>query len=223
MSFNDIFKSSFLENISEFSILDTIIGLVVALLVALFIFVIYKKTLTGVMYSSSFALTLVGLSLVTTLVIMAVTSNVVLSLGMVGALSIVRFRAAIKEPVEIVFLFWSLAVGIVIGAGMIPLAIIGSAIIGVILLIFANRKIHNNPYILIMNCVNEKAENSALQIIEKQTEHYIVKSKTITSTGIEITGELRSKDASTNFVNTISALPGVDNVTLVSYNGEYLS
>ena len=137
MSFNDIFKSSFLENITEFSILDTVIGLAAALVIGLFIFVIYRKTLTGVMYSTGFALTLVGLSLVTTLVIMAVTSNVVLSLGMVGALSIVRFRAAIKEPVEIVFLFWSLAVGIVIGAGMIPLAIIGSVLIGLILLLFA--------------------------------------------------------------------------------------
>lgn len=127
MTFNDIFKSSFLENVSEFFILDTLIGLAVALVIGLFIFIIYKKTLTGVLYSSGFALT--GLSLVTTLVIMAVTSNVVLSLGMVGALSIVRFRTAIKEPVEIVFLFWSLAVGIVIGAGMIPLAVIGSAII----------------------------------------------------------------------------------------------
>lgn len=117
MTFNDIFKSSFLENVSEFSILDTLIGLAVAQVIGLFIFIIYKKTLTGVLYSSGFALTLVGLSLVTTLVIMAVTSNVVLSLGMVGALSIVRFRTAIKEPVEIVFLFWSLAVGIVIGAG----------------------------------------------------------------------------------------------------------
>ena len=105
MSFNDIFKSSFLENVSEFSMIDTFIGLAAALVISLFIFVIYKKTLTGVMYSDSFALTLVGLSLVTTLVIMAVTSNVVLSLGMVGALSIVRFRTAIKEPVEIVFLF----------------------------------------------------------------------------------------------------------------------
>lgn len=160
MSFNDIFKSSFLENVSEFSILDTVIGLAVALVIGLFIFIIYKKTLTGVLYSSGFALTLVGLSLVTTLVIMAVTSNVVLSLGMVGALSIVRFRTAIKEPVEIVFLFWSLAVGIVIGAGMIPLAVIGSAIIGVILLLFANRKIHNNPYILVMNCADEKTEKS---------------------------------------------------------------
>ena len=116
MTFNDIFKSSFLESVSSFSVTDTIIGLLFSLVVGLFIFVIYKKTLTGVMYSTGFALTLVGMSMVTTLVIMAVTSNVVLSLGMVGALSIVRFRAAIKEPMEIVFLFWSLAVGIVIGA-----------------------------------------------------------------------------------------------------------
>ncbi len=158
MSFQDIFKSSFLENVTEFSLLDTCIGLAVALLVGLFIFMIYKKTLTGVLYSDGFALTLVGLSLVTTLVIMAVTSNVVLSLGMVGALSIVRFRTAIKEPVEIVFLFWSLAVGIVIGAGMIPLAIIGSAIIGVILLLFANRKIRKQPYILVVSCKDEAAE-----------------------------------------------------------------
>ena len=223
MSFNDIFKSSFLENVSEFSILDTVIGLGVALVIGLFIFIIYKKSLTGVMYSSGFALTLVGLSLVTTLVIMAVTSNVVLSLGMVGALSIVRFRAAIKEPVEIVFLFWSLAAGIVIGAGMIPLAVIGSAIIGVILLLFANRKIHNNPYILVMNCADEEAETAALDILGKSTEHCIIKSKTITASGVELTAELRTKDASTGFVNAVSALPGVENATLVSYNGEYLS
>ena len=223
MSFNDIFKSSFLESVSEFSILDTVIGLAAALVIGLFIFVIYKKTLTGVMYSSGFALTLVGLSLVTTLVIMAVTSNVVLSLGMVGALSIVRFRAAIKEPVEIVFLFWSLAVGIVIGAGMIPLAVIGSAIIGLILLLFANRKIRSCPYILVLSCAGEQAENAALDILEKSAEHCIVKAKTITASGVELTAELRTKDASTAFVNTLAQLPGVENATLVSYNGEYLS
>ncbi len=223
MSFNDIFKSSFLENVSEFSVLDTVIGLTAALVIGLFIFLIYKKTLTGVMYSGGFALTLVGLSLVTTLVIMAVTSNVVLSLGMVGALSIVRFRTAIKEPVEIVFLFWSLAVGIVIGAGMIPLAVIGSAIIGVILLLFANRKIHNNPYILVISCADENAETAALDILNKSTGACIVKSKTITAAGIELTAELRTKDASTGFVNAISDLPGVESATLVSYNGEYLS
>ena len=216
MTFNDIFKSSFLENVSEFSILDTLIGLAVALVIGLFIFIIYKKTLTGVLYSSGFALTLVGLSLVTTLVIMAVTS-------MVGALSIVRFRTAIKEPVEIVFLFWSLAVGIVIGAGMIPLAVIGSAIIGVILLLFANRKIHNDPYILVTNCTDENAENAVMDILGKEAEHCVVKSKTVTASGIELTAELRTKTASTAFVNAIAQLPGVENTTLVSYNGEYLS
>lgn len=223
MSFNDIFKSSFLENVSEFSILDTLIGLAFALVIGLFIFIIYKKTLTGVLYSNGFALTLIGLSLVTTLVIMAVTSNVVLSLGMVGALSIVRFRTAIKEPVEIVFLFWSLAVGIVIGAGMIPLAVIGSAIIGVILLIFANRKIHNNPYILVVNLADEKAETAVFDILGKNTEHFIVKSKTVNTGGIELTTELRTKNATVSFVNLISQLPGVVNATLVSYNGEYMS
>lgn len=222
MSFQDIFKSSFLENVTEFSLLDTCIGLAVALLVGLFIFMIYKKTLTGVLYSDGFALTLVGLSLVTTLVIMAVTSNVVLSLGMVGALSIVRFRTAIKEPVEIVFLFWSLAVGIVIGAGMIPLAIIDSAIIGVILLLFANRKIRKLPYILVVSCKDEAAEQRITEILAKAVEYYTVKSKTVNAAGIEFTAELRTKDAETAFVNRITELEGVGNATLVSYNGEYM-
>ena len=128
MTFNDIFKSSFLENVSEFSILDTLIGLAVALVIGLFIFIIYKKTLTGVLYSSGFALTLVGLSLVTTLVIMAVTSNVVLSLGMVGALSIVRFRTAIKDSRDTVYIFWSIIVGICCGVGDYAVACIGSAV-----------------------------------------------------------------------------------------------
>ncbi len=222
MTFIDVFKSSFLESVTQFSILDTVLGLGVALIIGLFIFLIYKKTLTGVMYSSGFALTLVGLSLVTTLVIMAVTSNVVLSLGMVGALSIVRFRAAIKEPVEIVFLFWSLAVGIVIGAGMIPLAVIGSAIIGVILLVFGNRKVRENPYILVLSCQDETAENVVHQALSQMVQHYNVKSKTVTAAGIELTAELRTKDASTAFVGSIQSIPGVGSATLVSYNGEYM-
>ena len=223
MSFNDIFKSSFLENVSEFSMIDTLLGLAAALVISLFIFVIYKKTLTGVMYSSSFALTLVGLSLVTTLVIMAVTSNVVLSLGMVGALSIVRFRTAIKEPVEIVFLFWSLASGIVIGAGMVPLAMIGSAIIGIVLLLFANRKIHSNPYILVLNLRDEKAEETALEILKQGVLQYTVKAKNINASGIELTAELRLQDATTTFINRIVEASGVEHATLVSYNGEYMS
>ena len=223
MTFSDIFKSSFLESVTEFSPMDVLLGMVVALIVGLFIFVIYKKTFTGVMYSSGFALTLVGLALVTTLVIMAVTSNVVLSLGMVGALSIIRFRAAIKEPMEIVFLFWSIAVGIVIGAGMIPLAVIGSAIIGVVLLLFANRKSRENPYILVLNCDDETAEQAALGLVKDAVSRYGVKTKTVSTDGIELTAELRTRNNDTAFVNRIMALPGVSNATLVSYNGEYMS
>ena len=223
MSFNDVFKSSFLENVTEFSTVDVLIGMAFALVIGLFIFFVYKKTFSGIMYSNGFGLTLIGLSLVTTLVIMAVTSNVVLSLGMVGALSIVRFRTAIKEPMEIVFLFWSLAVGIVVGAGMIPLAVIGSLIIGIILVIFANRKIRNTPYILIVNCNDENAEKSALELIGKSVGKYMVKSKSVNASGIELTTEVRIKNNSTDFVNRVNELTGVSAATLVSYNGEYMA
>ncbi len=219
MTFNDIFKSSFLNNIAEFSIVDTLIGLLFALALGLFIFIVYKKTFSGIMYSTGFALTLPGLALVTTLVIMAV----ILSLGMVGALSIVRFRAAIKEPVEIVYLFWSLAVGIVIGAGMIPLAVIGSVVIGLILLIFANRKTHENPYIIVLSCRDEEAEEKALALLGGSVNKYIVKSKTVNRDGIELTAELRMKDAATSFVNRLCEIVGVENAVLVSYNGDYMS
>ena len=223
MNLGDIFKSSFLESVTEFSILDTVIGLAFALVLGLFIFVIYKKTFSGIMYSNGFAMSLIGLSLVTTLVIMAVTSNVVLSLGMVGALSIVRFRAAIKEPMEIVFLFWALAVGIVIGAGMIPLAVIGSVIIGFVLVVFVSKKFQSTPYILVINCNNDKAEQSALSVIEKSVDKYIVKSKTVNDNGIEVTAEIRVKTAATDFVNKINEVKGVTNATLVTYNGDFMS
>ncbi len=223
MTFSDIFKSSFLESVTEFSAIDTLIGMAFALVIGLFIFVIYKKTFTGVMYSTGFAMSLVGLSLVTTLVIMAVTSNVVLSLGMVGALSIVRFRAAIKEPMEIVFLFWALAVGIVIGAGMIPLAVIGSVIIGAILVLFVSKKFINTPYILIVNCNDEAAEAGALNVIKESVDKYIVKSKTVNEAGIELTAEIRVKNAATDFVNRVNGIKGVAGATLVTFNGEYMS
>ncbi len=223
MTFNDIFKSSFLENITEFSATDTLIAMVAALVIGMFIFVVYKKTFNSVMYSTGFAMTLVGMTMVTTLVILAVTSNVVLSLGMVGALSIVRFRAAIKEPMEIVYLFWAVAAGIVIGAGMLPLAVIGSAIIGVILILFANKRVYENPYLLILNCQDENAENAALSLVKEAVKKYAVKSKTVNVQGIEFTAEIRMKDGETAFVNRLNEIAGVENATLVSYNGEYMS
>ena len=217
-----MFKSSFLESIESFTVTDLAIGMLFAVIISLFIFWVYKKTFTGVMYSPGFSLTLIGLCLVTTLVIMAVTSNVVLSLGMVGALSIVRFRAAIKDPMEIVFLFWSIAVGIVIGAGMIPLALTGSVIIGVILMIFANRRTTGVPYILIVNCADDTAEQKAVETAKSSVGKYLTKAKTVNKSGIELTAQVRLKDTETTFINQISAIEGVNNATLVSYSGEYV-
>ena len=167
MTFNDIFKSSFLEKASSFSILDMVIALALAFAIGLFIFLVYKKTFRGVMYSENFGVSLLAMTLITTLIILAVTSNVVLSLGMVGALSIVRFRSAIKEPLDIAFVFWSISVGIVLGAGLIPLAIFGSVFIGIILLVFINKKSSDNPYILIVNCSDDNSENLAMNHINK--------------------------------------------------------
>lgn len=223
MTFNDIFKSSFLESASSFSVTDTLLGMACSLILGLFIFMIYKKTCSGIMYSSNFSLTLIGLALVTTLVIMAVTSNVILSLGMVGALSIVRFRAAIKEPVEIVFLFWAIAAGIVVGAGLIPLALIGSVIIGLMISIMASRKTHENPYMLILRLQNDAAEEETVKIIRSDAAKMSIKAKTVTAAGIELSCEIKLRDESTAFVNKLCGVEGVESAALVSYNGEYMS
>ncbi len=222
MKFSDIFKSSFLENITGVSIIDMAIALVLAFGIGMFIFLVYKKTCSGVMYSSSFGTTLIALTMITTVVILAVTSNVVLSLGMVGALSIVRFRTAIKEPLDIAFLFWSIAVGIVLAAGMIPLAIIGSVIIGVILLVFVNRKSHKNPYIVVIRCDGHDSEARAKAFLDGRTEKCSVKSKTAQKGFVELNVEIRLKDDNTDFVNALADMDGVQSAVLVSYNGEYM-
>lgn len=222
MSFNDIFKSSYLENVTSVGIIDMSIALILAFCLGMFIFYTYKKTYSGVMYSSNFGVTLVALTMISTLVIMAVTSNVVLSLGMVGALSIVRFRTAIKEPLDIAFLFWSIAAGIVLAAGMIPLAVIGSVAIGVILVIFANKKSHNNPYIIVLQCDNQKSEKKAIEYLEKQVERSVIKSKTVQKDLIELNIDIRMKEDNTDFVNTLADMQGVKSAVLVSYNGDYM-
>ena len=222
MTFNDIFKSSFIENITSVSILDMAIALVLAFGIGMFIFLVYKKTYSGVMYSSGFGTSLIAMTMITTVVILAVTSNVVLSLGMVGALSIVRFRTAIKEPLDIAFLFWSIGVGIVLAAGMIPLAVIGSVIIGVILLIFVNRKSHKNPYIVVIRCDGHDAETRAKSFLDGRTDRCVVKSKTAQKDFVELNVEVRLKDDNTDFVNDLADMDGVQSAVLVSYNGEYL-
>ncbi len=222
MSFSDIFKSSFLENITSVSIIDMVVALLIAFGIGIFIFFVYKKTFNGVMYSSSFGVTLIALTMITTVVILAVTSNVILSLGMVGALSIVRFRTAIKEPLDIAFLFWSIAVGIVLAAGMIPLAVLGSVVIGAVLLVFVNKKSYLNPYIMVVNVDNAGAENEITGFLKLNVNKAVIKSKSVTAGNIELNYEIRMKNDDTGFVNAISGMNGVKNAVLVSYNGEYM-
>lgn len=174
------------------------------------------------MYSSSFGVTLVAITMISTFVILAVTSNVVLSLGMVGALSIVRFRTAIKEPLDIAFLFWAIAAGIVLASGMIPLAVFGSVIIGIVLLVFANKKTHLNPYIVVLRCENHDSELAAVDFLKEQVKKCVVKSKTAQKGSIELTLEIRMKEDNTDFINTLSELHDVNSAVLVSYNGEYM-
>ena len=191
MTFQDIFKSSFLENITSISMLDMVIALVLAFLLGLFIFLVYKKSYSGVMYSASFGVTLIALSLITTLLIMTVVSNIVLSLGMVGALSIVRFRTAIKEPMDIAFLFWAIAVGIVLAAGLIPLAVFGSIFIGAVLLLFSKKKTVDSPYILVIHCESGEIENQARIFIQSQVKKLNLKSKSVENGCIELNYEVR--------------------------------
>lgn len=222
MNFKDIFKSSFIENVTSVSIIDMVLALVLSFCIGLFIYLIYMKTYQGVMYSSGFGVSLIAMTMITTIVILAVTSNVVLSLGMVGALSIVRFRTAIKEPLDIAFLFWAIGVGIVLAAGMIPLAVIGSVIIGLVLMMFVNRKTHTCPYIVVVHCENHNSELMVKQFLDTKVNRCVLKSKTARKDAIELNMEIRLKDNNTDFVNVLADMPGVNSAVLVSYNGEYL-
>ena len=222
MTFQDIFQSSFLSRVSSVSPLDMGLALGLAFLLGLFIFLIYKKSYSGVMYSPSFGVTLIALALITTLLILAVSSNVVLSLGMVGALSIVRFRTAIKEPMDIAFLFWSIAVGIVLAAGLLFLAVLGSAFVGLVLWWFARRRGGESPYILVLHCADAQTEDAAKALVDRAVKKWNLKSKSVTPGQIELNYEVRLRAGDAAFVNTLGELDGVTNVVLVSYNGDYM-
>ena len=222
MTFNDIFKSSFLENVSSISIFDMLLTIVLSFGIGLFISLIYRKTYRGVMYSAGFGTTLIALTMITSIVILAVTSNVVLSLGMVGALSIVRFRTAIKEPLDIAFLFWAIGAGIVLAAGLIPLAVIGSICIGLILLFFVNRKGESRPYMVVLNCENHDAEVKAKEFLALNVIRSTDKSKSAVKGAIEMNIEVRLKEDDTDFIGTLSEMPGVNSAVIVSHNGDYM-
>lgn len=222
ITFQDVFKSGFLENVNSIPLIDMVIALLLSFALGLFIFFIYKQCYVGVMYSASFGVTLIALAMIATLLILAVSSNIVLSLGMVGALSIVRFRTAIKDPSDIAFLFWSIAVGIVLAAGLIPLAVFGSGLIGAILLIFSRYKTYEQPYILVVHCESAAVEASTEKLIAEEVKKYSVKSKSVSPGCIELNYEIRLKSEDTEFINVLAKMPGVTHTVMVSYNGDYM-
>ncbi|MCL2055978.1 MAG: DUF4956 domain-containing protein [Oscillospiraceae bacterium] len=212
---------TYLNRAATFSIPDILAALLISFALGLFIFFVYTKTFKGIMHSSSFGISLIAMGLITTLVILAVSSNLITALGMVGALSIVRFRTVVKEPLDLVYLFWSITTGIIVGVGLIPMAIIGSIIIGLILYIFVNRKVNDSPYVVVISCAGDKAESAALSVLKEQTKKNVVKAKSVSRNGVELTVEVRLKESSSQFVNALLNVDGISNATLVSYNGDY--
>jgi len=221
-TFQDIFTSTFLDNAYEFSFFDMALSIVLAFVMGFFVFLVYRRVYRGVMYSGSFGVSLIALTMVTNLVILAITSNIILSLGMVGALSIVRFRTAIKDPMDIVFLFWSIAVGIVLAAGLIPLAVIGRVFIGIMLYLFVNLRSPGDPYILMVICDSQEVESKVGEMLAPKVKKMVIKSKSVSKGGIELNFEVRLKDDDTTFINQLSEVEGVSSAVLVSYDGDYM-
>ncbi len=222
INFNDIFKSSILEKTSSFSIVDSVLGLLVAFVVGLFIYAVYKKTFSGVLYSHTFNISLIIMSMATALIIIGISSNILLSLGMVGALSIVRFRTPIKDPMDIVYIFWAIVSGILCGAGFILLAIIGSILIGGVLVIFVNRITVENPYLVIVRYHENSIEKSLEHIISNHAKKHCLKSKSVMpGNDYEVTYEIRVKEKDMSFINNIANMSGVKSAIMLSYDGNF--
>lgn len=222
MTINDIFKNDFIEQTTgALSILEMSMTLIIAFIIGAGIFFIYKKTFQGVMYSKTFNTSLVILSLISATIIVGVTNNIVLSLGMVGALSIVRFRTSIKDPIDVVYMFWAIGSGIIIGAGLYVLAIISFFMIGLVLIAFAKVDIRTDPYLLIVSYTDPHVEEGLFQCLEKALNTYKIKSKTKVPNQYELTVEIRTRSDKSNLVNEIDQLEGIKSVALLSYDGDY--
>ena len=211
-----------LESTGQLTLETIVTRLGAASILACFIFLSYWLSHDGSIYSKKFNVSLVAMTVITTTVMIVIGNNIALSLGMVGALSIVRFRTAIKEPMDIAFLFWAIAVGIVLAAGLIPLAVFGSIFIGVVLVAFSKKKTVDSPYILVVHCENSGIEEQARIFVKSQVRRLNLKSKSVDNGCVELNYEVRLKEDSSAFVNELEAMPGVSRVVLVSYNGDYM-
>ena len=223
LNFSDIFKKSFVAmqgGMERFTAIEILINLGVSFLVGMFIFYVYKKTFQGVLYQRSFNVSLITITMVVTLMIMTITGNLILSLGMVGALSIVRFRTPIKDPLDLVFIFWAITVGIANGVGYFNISIIGSMFMTLILLYMTGRPEEDNPYLLVLHIPTGKDSQDAIDSVKEAVECFRLKSKTITGDYEEITAEVRLKGEDTSFINQLHSEKKALKATLITYSGD---
>jgi len=220
LNFQDLFKKSVLhlDAFNSVSYIDIALGLLCSFIIGMFIYWIYKITFRGVVYSYNYNVTFVLMSMITCLIIMTISTNIVLSLGMVGALSIVRFRTAVKDPLDIVYMFWAVSAGIAAGAKLYPIAIIGSVAVGLTLLWLSRKKVRSNPYLLIIRYTMEASAAVKNKLVRLPNQ---LKSKTVRKDVIELTVEIRLRDDNTAFVNSLAEIEGVLDVSLVNYRGDY--
>ena len=221
MSFKDIFKKSFLEGFSsvEITTMTVLVALAVACALALYIFFVYRIVTRKTFYSKSFNISLAGVTVITAALILTMQSSVVLSLGMVGALSIVRFRTAVKDPMDRMFMFWSISVGIICGAGLAQVAVILSVVITVGILVLDHMPVAKAPMILVVNAEDGKVEQQLSAIIRKYARYFHVKSRNLTSGSADIVIELRTNHGY-ELVQEVMATEGVCSVSLLSHDGE---
>lgn len=214
MTFQDIFKKTFLENVQDLSLPNAITSLIVALLLGILIFLTYQYAFSGMIYNKNFNVSLVAVTVITSVIVITLATNIVLSLGMVGALSIVRFRTAVKEPLDVVYMFWAITTGIVCGAGLRMFALLTVLIVAAIFFLMRFVKYDNNKYIMVINC-DKEAWPQVQSILDKT--HYITRTKTINLNDIEIVIELDLKKDRSTFVNQVSEIENVHQVSLVNY------
>lgn len=209
------------SGMDRFGAIEIISNLSLSFFIGLFIFYIYKKTFQGVLYQHSFNVSLVSITMVITLIIMTISGNLILSLGMVGALSIVRFRTPIKDPVDLVFIFWAISVGIANGVGYYNISIIGSILLTLVLLIMTQaRQTNDQPYLLIIQIKNNIDDSQLINSIKQSVSKMQLKSKARTESYTEIILEIRLKKADTNFISPLYEQYNAQKITLISYTGE---
>jgi len=221
VGFQDVLKKSFLEGFSsaELSTASIMVSMLVAGAIGFYIFGVYRVSSRKAFYSKNFNISLVALTVITAGIILSIQSSVVISLGMVGALSIVRFRTAIKDPMDLVFLFWSLSVGIICGAGLFEVAIIMSVLITAIVFLLERLPMKRESMLLLVNALSPDAEEPLKQILGKYTKAYRVKSRNLTAGGLDMIVELQIDDGAA-LVRDVGGIDKIVSVTLLSHDGE---